>query len=125
VRGFGGFRAAALTLAVSVALGACLPGSARAAGTVKAWSHTDLGAITQPAPVGGRFVFYAQRNRSLDVIALNALDGSLTWRAPATASDVTAGVAAALAVRSGVVFYLEPAGASSSGIAQVVARGAG
>lgn len=85
------------------------------------WTRIDLGAITQPAPVAGRFVLYAHHGSALEVVALNARDGSTAWTAPASASAVTAGVAAALAVRAGMVFYLQPS-PGSLGTARVAAR---
>lgn len=79
--------------------------------------------MTQPAPVGGRFVLYAHRNGSLETVALDARDGSTAWTAAATPSDVTAGVPAELAVRGDLVFYLAP-GTGPLGAARVVARNA-
>jgi outer membrane protein assembly factor BamB len=67
-------------------------------------------------------VLYAQRRGSLEVVALNARDGSTAWIAPASPSYITAGVSAELAVRAGEVFYLQAVGAPGEGIARVVAR---
>jgi hypothetical protein len=68
-------------------------------------------------------VFYAHHAGSLEVIALNARDGSTAWSAPASPSELTAGEAVELAVRAGTVFYLQGVkGQSATGAAQVVAR---
>ena len=112
-------RSLALVLA---ALAVMFTGSASAAGGAHGWSHSGIGAITQPAPVGGRFVFYAQHAGSLEVLALDANDGSTAWVAPASPSYLTPGVPAVLAVRDGTVFYLEGVGPASIGGARVVAR---
>jgi outer membrane protein assembly factor BamB len=84
------------------------------------WTRQGVGAISQPAPAEGRFLFYAQQSGSLRVVALNARDGGTVWTAAASPSDVTPGVAAVLAVGGGMVFYLAPLGVS--GTAEVAAR---
>ena len=90
-----------------------MPGEAVGAAT--GWTRTDVGAITQPAPVSGNFLFYAQHGGSLAVIALNARSGKTAWRAAASPSNVTAGVSATLAVDSGKVFYVAPASGHAYG----------
>lgn len=100
-----------------------LPASGSAAGNAAGWTRTGLGAVSQPAPVGSRFVLYAHRGDSLEVVALDARDGSTAWTAPASASHVTPGVPAELAVAGGMVFYLA-ASPGAAGAARVVARAA-
>lgn len=101
-----------------------LVGSASSAVSARGWTRAGVGAVTQPAPVGGRFVFYAQHRGALEVVALDARNGSTVWTAPASPSDVTAGVPASLAVRGRLVFYLEGTGSPANGAARVVARNA-
>jgi len=110
----------AVTAALAVTAVSPAAGSSAAG---HAWTRTGLGAVTQPAPVAGRFVLYAHRGTALEVVALNARDGSTAWTAPASASDVTAGVPAMLAVRAGTVFYLQTS-PGAFGTARVVARAA-
>ena len=98
-----------------------VPGAASPALRAHGWTRTGLGAVTQPAPVGDRFVLLAHHSGSLQVVALNALDGRTAWTAAATPSGSTAGVAASLAIHGDLVFYLGRAGAFT-GAAQVVAR---
>jgi len=80
--------------------------------------------VSQPAPAGGKFVVYARQNDLLEVVALNANNGSTAWVAPASPSEVTPGVAAGLAVRAATVFYLENFGTPTYGRARLVARDA-
>lgn len=80
--------------------------------------------MSQPAPAGGKFVVYARQNDLLEVVALNANNGSTAWVAPASPSEVTPGVAAGLAVRAATVFYLENFGTPTYGRARLVARDA-
>ena len=115
-------RFVAVVLGVLTTLAVMLTGSAFAAGGGPGWSHSGVGAITQPAPVSGRFVFYAQHGGSLEVLALEASNGSTAWVAPASPSYLTPGVPAVLAVRDGLVFYLEGVGPASIGGARLVAR---
>jgi putative pyrroloquinoline-quinone binding quinoprotein len=117
-------RVLALLLVGSIALAAWFAGSGRSAAAGHGWSRTSIGAVSQPAPAGGKFVLYAQQNGSLEVVALDATDGSTAWVAPASPSDVTAGVPAFLAVRTGTVFYLQGFGSPGGGLARVVARDA-
>jgi len=105
-------------------LAASFAGLGWSAAPARGWSRTNLGAVSQPAPAGGKFVLYARQNDSLEVVALNADDGSTAWVAPASPSDVTPGVVATLAVRAGTVFYLETYGTPTYGRARVVARDA-
>ncbi len=114
---------ASCAAAVVVVLVGVVPGTASPASGGHAWARTGLGAVTQPAPVGNRFVLYAHRAGSLDVVALNARDGSTAWTAVASPSSVTAGQPAMLAVRGLAVFYLGRA-AGFVGAAQLVARNA-
>jgi outer membrane protein assembly factor BamB len=114
-----------LLLVVGGALAAAsLAGSASSAVTGRGWTRTDVGAVSQPAPVGGKFAFYAQHRGALEVVALDAGTGSTAWAAPASPSAVTAGVPAELAVRGTTVFYLEGVGAPGNGAARVVAKDA-
>ncbi len=109
--------------AVVVVLIGVVPGIASPASGGHAWARTGLGAVTQPAPVGNRFVLYAHRAGSLDVVALDSRDGSTAWTAAASPSSVTAGQPAVLAVNPVAVFYLGRA-AGFVGAAQLVARNA-
>ena len=108
-----------------VGLGCLLVSAAGAAhstiGGRSAWTRTGLGAVSQPAAVGGRFVLYAEHSGSLEVVALNARDGSTAWVAAASPSDVTAGVPATLAVRARALFFLQPV-AGRLGVARLVGR---
>jgi outer membrane protein assembly factor BamB len=108
-------------VAVVVLFVGLVPGTASPAAAGRAWARTDLGAVTQPAPVANRFVVYAHRTGSLEVVALNARDGSTAWAAIASPSYVTAGQPVMLAVRGLAVFYLGRA-AGFVGAAQLVAR---
>src|SRR5262249_17312504 len=100
-------RVLVLLLCGTAALAACFAGSGRSAGTGTGWPRTNLDAVSQPAPVGGKFALYARQSDSLQVLALNASDGTTAWVAPASPGDVTPGVPVELAVRAGTVFYLE------------------
>jgi hypothetical protein len=124
VRGVRRLRVLALLLGGLVAVGVWLVGSASSAPASHGWTRAGVGAVSQPAPVGGKFVVYAQHKGSLEVVALNATDGSTAWTASASPSAVTAGVAAELAVRAGSVFYLQGVGSPGAGLARVVARSA-
>lgn len=108
--------------AVVLATIGAAPGGVASASAAERWSLRAIGAITQPAPVGSRFVLYVHSGGSLKLIAVNAGDGSTAWVAPAAVSNVTPGVPPGLAVRGSVVYYLEPAGSQSRGLARVVAR---
>jgi outer membrane protein assembly factor BamB len=109
-------------VAAGLAVIALFPASASPAAR-HGWTRTGLGAVTQPAPAAGRFVLYAHRGTALEVVALDPRDGSTAWTAPASASHVTAGVPAMLAVRAGTVFYLQPS-PGAAGAARVAARAA-
>ncbi|HKD94733.1 MAG TPA: PQQ-binding-like beta-propeller repeat protein [Gaiellaceae bacterium] len=117
-------RVLVLLLCGTAALAAWFAGSGRSAATGNGWSRTNLGAVSQPAPVGGKFALYARQSDSLQVLALNASDGTTAWVAPASPGDVTPGVPVELAVRAGTVFYLEPYGTPTYGRARVAARDA-
>ena len=114
-----------LCAAAVLVIGAVASSASHAAATAHGWTRSGLGVVTQPAPVGSKFVFYAHSSGSLEVIALNARNGATAWSALASPSRVTAGQPVELAVRNGVVFYLEaapkPYGLAT---AEVVARAA-
>jgi hypothetical protein len=113
----------AIGLCFLLVLVASAAGSARGvrSGSSRGWTRTGLGAVSQPVSVDGRFVLYAHRAGSLQVVALNSGDGATKWLATASASGVTAGVSPALAVRRSAVFFLEPA-PGSVGLARLVGR---
>ncbi len=117
-------RSSIATGAIAVLVTLSLAAAASPAPAASGWTRADLGAVTQPAPVGSRFVFYAHHGTTLEVVALNARDGSTAWTAPAAPSNVTPGVAAELAVRGDTVFYLAAA-PGVPGAARVAARDVG
>jgi hypothetical protein len=114
-----GHRLAAAAVAGVVV--AAIGGGTASAGHAGRWSRSDLKPVTQPAPVGGRFVLYVARNGGLEVVALDASSGRTTWSDRASPSSITPGEVPGLAVVGREVVYVR---ALRGSIAQLVARDA-
>ena len=107
----GGLTLAALAVALFLVL------SAR--GSVGAWRRSDLKPVTQPAPLGGRFLLYAASEGGLRILALDARSGSTVWSAVASPSGIAPGQPPELALVDGYVIYLREV--SGRRLAQLVA----
>jgi hypothetical protein len=80
------------------------------AGTPKAVSRpwrVAIHAVSQPAPVGGRFVAYAANAGKLSLVGLDATTGRTAWSLPASPSGVAPGTAPEVAVVGNRVVYLQ------------------
>lgn len=64
-------------------------------------------AVSQPAPVAGRFVVYAVTHGRLELVAIDATSGRIAWTNPASPSAIAPGSAPKLAVIGDRIVYPE------------------
>ena len=62
-------------------------------------------AVSQPAPVAGRFVVYAAAHGQLELVALDAASGRIVWNSAASPSAIAPGSAPRVAVIGDRVVY--------------------
>src|SRR5258708_4180379 len=89
------------------------PGSGAATGSGSGWIRTDLKPVSQPYRAGDRFVLYVAGPAGLQVVGLDAKTGTTVWKADASASGVTQGVAPTFAIDGTSVVFLRDAGKGS------------
>jgi outer membrane protein assembly factor BamB len=77
------------------------------------WTRSDLHPVTQPAPIGGRFVVLAVMRGRLRLVGLNARTGATVWSHPASASEVTQGVPPNVTLDLTNVIFIAPAGSTA------------
>jgi outer membrane protein assembly factor BamB len=70
------------------------------------WARRDLRPVTQPAPVGARFLLYVAEAGGLSVTGLDAATGATVWSADASTSNIAPGVAPFPVIAGGNVIYL-------------------
>jgi outer membrane protein assembly factor BamB len=70
------------------------------------WSRSDLRPISQPAPIGDKFVLYTVDHGALRITALDARSGATAWSDAASASYISPGEPPTLAVMHGLIVYL-------------------
>jgi outer membrane protein assembly factor BamB len=76
--------------------------------TPHAW-RVSIDAVSQPAPVNGRFVVYAADSGTLNLVGLDASSGRTAWTLPASPSGIAPGTAPEVAVVGNHVVYLKAA----------------
>src|SRR5438128_806388 len=103
---------AAVAVTVATVLSVTAWVSSRTLANTHGWERVDLRAVTQPAAVGNRFVFYVADRGGLQVVALDARTGATVWAAAATPSEIAPGEPPELAVIGSDVFYLGRQGGS-------------
>jgi len=75
-------------------------------GSLTGWRRVDLRPVTQPAALGHSFLLYAASEGGLQIIALNARNGSTEWSQAASPSAIAPGQPPELALIDGNVVYL-------------------
>src|SRR5437870_37942 len=88
---------------------------------VRGWTRSDLKPVTQPAPIGDRFVLYSADGGQLSVTALDARTGKTVWTDTATTSGIAAGEGPTLTIAGRNVIYVHDGG---QGLAQITAAAA-